>query len=62
MQQLSSQTCAIAVGSFFFPHRPWHISALWFAVIDHVILGAGDFMTSAAPDFRSRMLPSYAGA
>ena len=53
LQHLHTACCSIVAGGSFFPHRPWHISASWHAIADNIIIGLGDFISSASTDCRS---------
>ena len=60
-QHLHTARCSIVVDGSFFPQRPWHISASWYAIADNIIIGSGDFISSASTDCRSTYATELCG-
>lgn len=60
-QHLCSSNCIISVDGSFFPHRPEHISAVWFVTVNETIIGLGDFLSSASLDCRSTCAAELCG-
>ena len=52
-QYLTTTWCSVVVDGSFFPHRPWHISASWYAIADSISIWSGDFITYSSADYRS---------